>query len=818
MSLPDSDNEVTARRLSAVLTGLFSKISTALNLKADKVDNATNGHFAALDANGNLTDSGKNTADFATAAQGANADSAIQGVKVNGTDLSKDGNNVVDVPVPTASTATPLKDGTASAGSSSQWARGDHVHPTDDSREAVSNKKQVVNDSSTTEYPSSKAVADFVNSSVATNTANFLGTISESSLGLDYTATNALIALALNVHSWERTPTNNDYCFVSVNDPQTTDVDEYRRFKFNGSVWAYEYTLNNSSFTQPQWDAINSGLTSSDRTAYNAAVTLLNSHVGDGSIHVTSSEKNAWNGKQDTVSTDTDSSAFGDNTTIATGFSSDKLHLNVASRLWTYIQNKISSVLGLTASSYGGNAATATSATTATNYTSGGSIDNALAGKSNTCHNHDERYVRFDTNNQGLNDTQKSNARTNIGAGTSSLTLGTSTYDAARGNHAHGLLDRDGYFGSQNWAVSDLDRLAIAKNIWNGKEGYLVPSALHFDSDEGGKALTQSAEWKPFLSPTGDGSNVSVAPDGTSTGTDIGNSTTLNVWAQKFKNLVSSLKALAFKDKVSDSDISGTISDSHISSASTWNGKQNALGISSLGDANKYINQKGQWETPSNTWKLNDFSNEGYVKKGEGHYDCVWGTNSNGAPDWQELANLSVGYANSAGSASYATRASNYAAGGSISIRFASIESDINTLNNNLSTYSALGFRHWVFSSLGTFTPSASGKKVDSMSAGTATTKRRVGMETLFIGNNTGSDMWCELRVVRKHAVTGETVTVTFITKLFSYCYVPITIPMDAAHFSYEFWIYKNSSLATGSVTVLQDSWVLTSVYENSDE
>jgi hypothetical protein len=33
------------------------------------------------------------------------------------------------------------------------------------------------------------------------------------------------------------------------------------------------------------------------------------------------------------------------------------------------------------------------------------------------------------------------------------------------------------------------------------------------------------------------------------------------------------LKALAFKDKVSDSDISGTISDSHIASAKTWNGK-----------------------------------------------------------------------------------------------------------------------------------------------------------------------------------------------------------------------------------------------------
>ena len=170
----------------------------------------------------------------------------------------------------------------------SDWSQSDNTQvdfiknkPNLALKENVSNKVQTINDTSTTDYPSSKAVADFVNSSVATNTANFLGTLSESSLGLDYTATNAQIALALNVHSWDSTPTNNDYCFVSVNDPQTTDVDEYRRFKFNGSVWAYEYTLNNSSFTQAQWNSINSGIDSSDKAAYDAAVTLLSNHVND---------------------------------------------------------------------------------------------------------------------------------------------------------------------------------------------------------------------------------------------------------------------------------------------------------------------------------------------------------------------------------------------------------------------------------------------------------------------------------------------------------------------------------------------------------
>lgn len=46
--------------------------------KADKVSSPTSGDFAGLDANGNLTDSGSKASDFATAAQGAKADTAVQ--------------------------------------------------------------------------------------------------------------------------------------------------------------------------------------------------------------------------------------------------------------------------------------------------------------------------------------------------------------------------------------------------------------------------------------------------------------------------------------------------------------------------------------------------------------------------------------------------------------------------------------------------------------------------------------------------------------------------------------------------------------------
>lgn len=73
-----------------------------LSNKADKVSSATNGNFAGLDANGNLTDSRKKASDFATSAQGTKADSAVQDVKVNGTSVVNS-SKVASISVATAS-------------------------------------------------------------------------------------------------------------------------------------------------------------------------------------------------------------------------------------------------------------------------------------------------------------------------------------------------------------------------------------------------------------------------------------------------------------------------------------------------------------------------------------------------------------------------------------------------------------------------------------------------------------------------------------------------------------------------------------------
>lgn len=60
------------------LTVTDKAVDIDMSDKADKVPGATSGNFAALDASGNLTDSGYKAADFATAEQGTKADAAYQ--------------------------------------------------------------------------------------------------------------------------------------------------------------------------------------------------------------------------------------------------------------------------------------------------------------------------------------------------------------------------------------------------------------------------------------------------------------------------------------------------------------------------------------------------------------------------------------------------------------------------------------------------------------------------------------------------------------------------------------------------------------------
>lgn len=93
---------------------------------------------------------------------------------------------------------------------------------------------------------------EFVNSSIGTNTANYI-----SNGGQPFNSVAELEA-------YSGTVTNNDYAFVTGTDAQGNAYYDRYKATVEGSsrTWAKEYRLNNSSFTAAQWSAISSGITS----------------------------------------------------------------------------------------------------------------------------------------------------------------------------------------------------------------------------------------------------------------------------------------------------------------------------------------------------------------------------------------------------------------------------------------------------------------------------------------------------------------------------------------------------------------------------
>jgi hypothetical protein len=113
---------------------------------------------------------------------------------------------------------------------------------------------------------SSGGTYSFVNSSVSTNTANFIGTFSS----------------VADLEAYSGTVTNNDYAFVIGIDENGNT--KYDRYKYTDATdpasWEYEYALNNSSFTAAEWATIQSGFTAADKTKYDGYEAIINSKPG----------------------------------------------------------------------------------------------------------------------------------------------------------------------------------------------------------------------------------------------------------------------------------------------------------------------------------------------------------------------------------------------------------------------------------------------------------------------------------------------------------------------------------------------------------
>lgn len=133
---------------------------------------------------------------------------------------------------------------------------------------------------------------DFVNSSIATNTANFIGTFNS----------------VAELEAYTGTLTNNDYAFVATTDAAGNTL--YDRYKYNADTqeWLFEYELNNSSFTAAQWASINSGATTENinQITTNANnITNLQTNKQDVISDLTTIRSNALAGKNasDTIAT-----------------------------------------------------------------------------------------------------------------------------------------------------------------------------------------------------------------------------------------------------------------------------------------------------------------------------------------------------------------------------------------------------------------------------------------------------------------------------------------------------------------------------------
>ncbi len=111
---------------------------------------------------------------------------------------------------------------------------------------AVSDRVTTIESYIPSQASSTNQLADkeFVNSSIETNTATFRGTFNS----------------VADLEAYTGPKDNNDYAFVVTFNSATSSY-QYDRYKYNGTEWVFEYTINTTGFTAEQLAALNSGIT-----------------------------------------------------------------------------------------------------------------------------------------------------------------------------------------------------------------------------------------------------------------------------------------------------------------------------------------------------------------------------------------------------------------------------------------------------------------------------------------------------------------------------------------------------------------------------
>ena len=190
---------------------------------------------------------------------------------------------------------------------------------------------------------------NFVNSSIQTNTANFRGNWAT------WEAVPTEASKYPSDYAGNTTPTENDYMVVQNASSYGQAYEGTWRFKYSGNWaevgkngWYHEYQVNETPLTAEQLATLNSGLTATNvikSDGANATSSGVSSMLNELVVGTSDPQDNDYYIAQ---------YAGGGTTTIS-------YHRRPVSALWNYIKGKISSVLGLTATSYGGTSNKATS-------------------------------------------------------------------------------------------------------------------------------------------------------------------------------------------------------------------------------------------------------------------------------------------------------------------------------------------------------------------------------------------------------------------------------------------------------------------------
>ncbi len=152
---------------------------------------------------------------------------------------------------------------------------------------------------STTTAENQLADKAFVNSSI-NNMAAFY--ITSTASGDAFSTRDDLLNATEYYYGGEpRTPTQNDYAIVLADESQPKGAGgnyPTTRYSYQGGKWAFQYVVNNTSLTQAQVDAINSGITkelvaqigteeNSSKNLYNLGVYDTFVSNGDGTVTIT---------------------------------------------------------------------------------------------------------------------------------------------------------------------------------------------------------------------------------------------------------------------------------------------------------------------------------------------------------------------------------------------------------------------------------------------------------------------------------------------------------------------------------------------------